>query len=198
VDAASKLRFDDRKRLCGREGGHLVLERREFLDVFKRQEIGARTEGLADLDERWSKIDQARTKPNSLFFESRLLLCGPLLTTKDNDSQDPDETIERSKELRVGPRLQPLTAATPARQFSKSRYGAAIKVSPNVVGIQKQIERQEAQHARDTRGTQPTANPLSTQNLVNHLFRQRLHRRGLLWRLSSSREAVAVRFCSLN
>src|SRR6185503_10176119 len=99
VQTAPQLRFNDRESLRGRKRRHLVLQLRQLFHVLERQQIGTRAERLADLDERWSKVDQRLAQPHSLLLQSLLFLRRTFFTTKHEVAPRAHKTIKRRVEL---------------------------------------------------------------------------------------------------
>src|SRR6185503_4455958 len=190
---------DDLKSFRCRERRHLVLQRRQFPHVFQRQQISTRAERLADLDESWTKADQRLAHPHGLLLKTSLLSSRAFDAAKNHVTQHAYEPVKRDVKLRPGPGFESSAASLFARHFSNSRHGAAIEVCTHVISIEKQIQREQPEHARDSRGAQPTMKPSSGQKLIDQLFRQRRNLcRRLVYLRRSGLQAFSIRFCSLN
>ncbi len=136
-------------------GGHLILQRGEFLDVGERQKVCARAERLADLDEGRPERDQVLLEPDGLLFEPRLLTGGAFLAAEDEAADEADQAVEQAAH-EVAPALaRVLLLAAPARLFELALGHLAVELRAHVVVVQEEVERHRAEHAHDLERAPP-------------------------------------------
>src|SRR5204863_2187113 len=103
LDSAPKLGFNACESFGGRERRHLILQCRQLFHVSERQEVCARAERLADLDEGWPQFDETALEPRRLLFEPRRFALRLVRAAEDNEAHRAERAINCAHYKRTPP-----------------------------------------------------------------------------------------------